>query len=391
MTTLIGPADGGVGHVSQCLFENWPPSSDPLQLLLISDDGQVTRATCACARPGRAIGRPGSTALRAARAAWWHRRCLRQSSSLHVELGRTSVGAFWFTLAAAVLTSVPVVVTTHDIPTVVRHPAAALVRRGPGFWDRLAYRLVAPLLDGPALAALRRRAAATVVLTTAAAVAAREQSWTQVTQVDHGAAPRVRPGVRPGSAGYVLLAGYLGPGKGLDVLAAAWPLVSPPMPLVIAGGHSSHHAEWVAAVRAQFDSGPNPPTWLGYVDDAEFDRQVQESAVVVIPYEQSNPASGVLVRALVEGRAVVATRVAAVVEEVTDGVNGLLVPPGDAVALGAAISRVTASAELRDRLGGEAARRAAERHSWATHATVLSALHRSLVRTPLERRMPHHV
>jgi glycosyltransferase involved in cell wall biosynthesis len=60
------------------------------------------------------------------------------------------------------------------------------------------------------------------------------------------------------------------------------------------------------------------------------------------------------VEALAVGTPVVATAVGGVPEIVTDGRNGLLVPPLDAAALAAALGRVLADDALRDRLAGEA-------------------------------------
>jgi len=51
---------------------------------------------------------------------------------------------------------------------------------------------------------------------------------------------------------------------------------------------------------------------------------------------------------------VVATAVAGIPEVVTDGRTGLLVPPGDAAALGAALARLAGNAEERRRLGAAA-------------------------------------
>lgn len=58
-----------------------------------------------------------------------------------------------------------------------------------------------------------------------------------------------------------------------------------------------------------------------------------------------------MVLAMGAGLPVVATRVAGIPEVVRDGETGLLVAPGDAAALGAALARLTADPALRTRLG----------------------------------------
>ena len=62
-----------------------------------------------------------------------------------------------------------------------------------------------------------------------------------------------------------------------------------------------------------------------------------------------------VVEALAVGTPVIATAVGGVPEVVTDGENGLLVPPGDPAALAAAIRRFFAEPELRERLRAAAA------------------------------------
>ena len=62
-----------------------------------------------------------------------------------------------------------------------------------------------------------------------------------------------------------------------------------------------------------------------------------------------------VVEALAAGTPVLATATGGVAEVVEDGVNGLLVPPGDADALAAAVRRFFADAELRARLREQAA------------------------------------
>jgi glycosyltransferase involved in cell wall biosynthesis len=62
-----------------------------------------------------------------------------------------------------------------------------------------------------------------------------------------------------------------------------------------------------------------------------------------------------LVLAMGASRACVATRVAGIPEVVDDGRTGLLVPPADAAALGAALARLFGDAALRQRMGADAA------------------------------------
>ena len=61
-----------------------------------------------------------------------------------------------------------------------------------------------------------------------------------------------------------------------------------------------------------------------------------------------------MVLAMGAGLPVVATRIAGIPEVVRDGVSGLLVPPGDAIALGAALARLVNDPELRHSLGATA-------------------------------------
>jgi phosphatidylinositol alpha-mannosyltransferase len=71
----------------------------------------------------------------------------------------------------------------------------------------------------------------------------------------------------------------------------------------------------------------------------------------------------VLVEALAAGLPVVATDVPGYREVITDGIDGLLVPPGDPVALAGAVGRVLREPDLAERLS-TAARTRARDFSW---------------------------
>jgi len=72
----------------------------------------------------------------------------------------------------------------------------------------------------------------------------------------------------------------------------------------------------------------------------------------------------VLLEAMAAGRAVVASRVAGIPDVVTDGVDGILVPPGDAAALAGALTRLAGDPALRARLGAAARNTVATRLGW---------------------------
>lgn len=82
------------------------------------------------------------------------------------------------------------------------------------------------------------------------------------------------------------------------------------------------------------------------------------ASVVVLTSRSLEGTPGVLLDALVLGKPIVATKVGGVSEVIEDGVSGLLVPGGDADALGAAIARVLRDPSLAARLSSAARARA---------------------------------
>jgi glycosyltransferase involved in cell wall biosynthesis len=106
---------------------------------------------------------------------------------------------------------------------------------------------------------------------------------------------------------------------------------------------------------------------------AEAVRQAYDSAdLFVLPawYEGYGMA---VAEAIAHGLPVVATAVGAVPQLVGDDA-GLLVPPGDAAALQAALRRILADIALRERLAAGAARRATQLPRWQDAGARLAAL-----------------
>jgi glycosyltransferase involved in cell wall biosynthesis len=176
----------------------------------------------------------------------------------------------------------------------------------------------------------------------------------------------------PSQCDAVLCAGFLGPSKGIDVLLRAWTDVAPhtKLRLILAGQASE---PWFGDVMAGYPELDNPPIILGRIDDeSEFHELISQAAVVALPYRSSSPASGILVRALATGRAIVGTDVPAM-RVITDGVDGLVVPREDHQALARALRRLSDSPDERDRLGASARRLAATRFTWNNHIRGIEA------------------
>jgi glycosyltransferase involved in cell wall biosynthesis len=85
----------------------------------------------------------------------------------------------------------------------------------------------------------------------------------------------------------------------------------------------------------------------------------------------------VIAEAMACGKTVVATAVDGVPEIVRHEHNGLMVPPGDPVALAQAIGRLWRDKAVRERLAQEAQKTAVENFSWQTIANRYTAIYKS--------------
>jgi glycosyltransferase involved in cell wall biosynthesis len=287
-----------------------------------------------------------------------------------VELGKLDLPCFWYALLSAA-TGKRTTLTAHDAPTLALHPAAGLLPQRSRLTQILTYRLLAPLLDRPLERVLLRRARAVAVLSELAV-----DSWhgspspRRLLAIAHGADARGPQGP-PSDGECVLLAGYLGPSKGVDTLLAAWREMGheSSLPLWILGDTTGEtHRDWLEGLRRDSAGFSNPPVWLGSASDEQWRECFRKAAVVVLPYRYSSPASGPLVRAMVEGRAIVMSEVPATRGLIVDGENGLTVPREDPQALAETLRRVLNDVELMVRLGRAAERTAAERFSWSANA-----------------------
>jgi glycosyltransferase involved in cell wall biosynthesis len=109
--------------------------------------------------------------------------------------------------------------------------------------------------------------------------------------------------------------------------------------------------------------------WYGALHGRALVAAYQEAAVVVLPSLTESESFGMtLVEAMACGRPVVGSDVGGIPHVVRDGVDGVLVPPGDAAALASALGSLLTDDERRETLG--AAGRAAAEETWDwSHST----------------------
>lgn len=165
---------------------------------------------------------------------------------------------------------------------------------------------------------------------------------------------RFRPTVAESNGTVRLVAvGRLVEKKGFDFLIAALAGVKVRFTLTIVGdGPERERLQHLTILNKLADR----VVFRGAVTHTELPQIYAETDVVVVPsiQDRSGDRDGlpnVVLEAMASGRALVASEVAAIPSAVVHNDNGLLVPPGDPLALGQALARLAGSKELRAQLG----------------------------------------
>jgi glycosyltransferase involved in cell wall biosynthesis len=173
----------------------------------------------------------------------------------------------------------------------------------------------------------------------------------------NGGPPARPPAPRP--ALHLLAVGRLVEKKGLDTFVEACAELrrrGVPFTATIGGPDGPHGPvvrERIAALGLEHDIRlPGPMT------QAELFEAYSRASAFVLPCRivgtDRDGIPNVMVEAMACGTPVVSTPISGIPELVTDGEDGLLVPPDDVVALADALERLHAEPELRERLGAAA-------------------------------------
>jgi glycosyltransferase involved in cell wall biosynthesis len=122
--------------------------------------------------------------------------------------------------------------------------------------------------------------------------------------------------------------------------------------------------------------------FAGYWSGPDLVEAYRGLDVAVWLREGNDGSSRGVLEAMAVGLPVIAARRDAMAELIEDGRTGLLVPPGDSPALGAALERLLADPDLRRELGANARAQVLAHHSWERRGVLLAQFYERLLGMP---------
>ncbi len=265
--------------------------------------------------------------------------------------------SFWFTKILSLTT--PVVVTVHD-PTPHSGRDSEFIRlRGQGYRDQI--RASASLFH--VHGAFCRRQMLDL------------DSSRPVVQTYHGVlhVPALDQ-MREPEPNRILFFGRMEAYKGLEILLNAIDTANArgrDYKLVIAG-----RGDELDRLRARASATRGVVLRDAFLTPEEVVAQFQMCAVVVLPYLDATQ-SGVAAAAIGNGRPAVSSAIGGLPDVIVEGENGILVPPGDPMALADALDRILQDTKLREALT-KGARSAQSRLDWDLAARTIIGGYRAM-------------
>jgi glycosyltransferase involved in cell wall biosynthesis len=179
-----------------------------------------------------------------------------------------------------------------------------------------------------------------------------------------------------GPGGGFLYAGRLTEAKGVTVLMQAWDLLAadglhPQLTIVGSGPLETEVRRFATRDRSVRVLPPVPPS--------ECYSLIRGARAVLAPSTWEETFGLVVAEAMMLGRPAIASAIGSFPTIVSDNVDGLLVPPGDAAALARAVSKLYAGPGLADRLGTSARATYERRFREAPNLAILESVYDRLV------------
>jgi glycosyltransferase involved in cell wall biosynthesis len=151
------------------------------------------------------------------------------------------------------------------------------------------------------------------------------------------------PALPPGD--YLFYAGDLSEQKGVGTLLAAYGRLDPgTRPALVLVGNTSMDLSSLPEGAVVHEKWEHERVLSGFV----------HALAAVLPSRWPDPCPTTVLEAMALGAPLVTTHMGGIADMVVDGESALVVPPGDVAAAAAALSRMVASSELRERLSAHA-------------------------------------
>jgi phosphatidyl-myo-inositol alpha-mannosyltransferase len=227
---------------------------------------------------------------------------------------------------------------------------------------------------------LFNRLSARIAVSEAAAWTGRRWYGGDYTIIPNGVDVDAAPSAPPPAAGElrILFVGRPEERKGLPILLTAFGALVEHVPcrLTVIGADREDVLRYVA--------DPELLRWIdirGRVSGESLWAELHGADVLCAPSLSGESFGMVLTEAFAAGTPVIASNIAGYSDVVSDGVDGLLVPPGDPQRLAEELQRVHHEPE-RLRAMGEAARRSAQRYAWPHVADQVTEVYERAIEAP---------
>lgn len=227
---------------------------------------------------------------------------------------------------------------------------------------------------------LFNRLSARIAVSEAAAWTGRRWYGGEYTIIPNGVDVDAAPGEPhvPGGDLRILFVGRPEERKGLPILLTAFNALVEHVPcrLIVIGAEREDVLRYVA--------DPELLRWMdirGRVSGKDLWRELHRADVLCAPSLSGESFGMVLTEAFAAGTPVIASAIAGYSDVVSDGIDGLLVPPGDPQRLAEELQRIHHEPERLLEMG-EAARRSAQRYAWPRVADQVTAVYERAIEAP---------